>query len=232
MKGVFLSDTHNFHMDVDVPDGDILFHSGDFTMSGTLSEVLDFHDWFVSLPHPHKVLIAGNHDRCLGQDGILGMKIFTECHYLQNSGITIEGKKIWGSPMTPAFNGMREGLSFYTNGDREAKGVWSALPKDLDVLLTHGPPWGILDAVERTYFTESEKYDELDSTFTEHVGDKMLLSKVIQKKPKVHSFGHIHEEYGVFERSRNPPYDDTIFINCSVVDERYDVVNEPIEINI
>ena len=92
MKAVFLSDTHNFHTDVDVPDGDILFHTGDFTMSGSLSEVMDFHDWFVSLPHEHKVVIGGNHDRCLGQDGILGMKLFTECHYLQNSGVTIEGR--------------------------------------------------------------------------------------------------------------------------------------------
>jgi len=208
-------------MDVDVPDGDIIFHCGDFTLSGSLSEVLDFKDWFSSLPHTYKVVIGGNHDRCLGQDGIFGLKLFTDVHYLQNSGIEIEGRKIWGSPMTPAFNGMRSGLTFYTNGEKEAKNIWSSLPKDLDVLLTHGPPWGILDKVRHW-----------DTGEPENVGDKMLLSKVIQKKPKVHAFGHIHEDYGVFENSRNPPYDETIFINCSVVNESYNVVNEPIELHI
>lgn len=232
MKAVFLSDTHNFHMDVDVPDGDILFHTGDLTMSGTLSELMDFKDWFESLPHTHKVLIAGNHDKCLGEDGILGMKMFTGCHYLNNSGVTIEGRKIWGSPMTPGFNGMRAGLSFYTNGDKEAKNIWSSLPKDLDVLLTHGPPWGILDEVKRYQFEESSDYQGDDISFIENCGDKMLLSKVIKRQPKIHAFGHIHEGYGVFEKSRNPPYDNTLFMNCSVVNERYNVVNEPIEVNI
>ena len=201
-------------------------------MSGSLSELIDFKDWFESQPHTYKVVIGGNHDRCLGQDGVLGMKIFTDCYYLDNSGIEIEGRKIWGSPMTPAFNGMRGGLTFYTNSDREAKNIWSSLPKDLDVLLTHGPAWGILDEVKRLQFVESFDYKAEGIYYTENVGDKMLLSKIIQKKPKVHAFGHIHEDYGVFEKSRNPPYDNTLFINCSVVDERYDVVNEPIEVNI
>lgn len=218
MKGVFLADSHTFHMNVDVPDGDILFHSGDLTMSGTLNELIDFRDWFVKLPHTHKVVIAGNHDRLLMTKPEIGNKMFTDCHYLNNSGIEIEGRNIWGSPMTPSFSRMRDGLAFY---EKAEKMMWNDIPENLDVLLTHGPPWGILDEVW------DNDWDNM-SRHKENVGDKILLSKVIEKKPKIHSFGHVHEEYGVFEKSRNPPYDKTLFINSSVVDEHYNVVNEPI----
>ena len=101
--------------------------------------------------------------------------------------------------------------------------IWSDIPKDLDVLLTHGPPWGILDEV-------LEYNKDLLGMHKENVGDKMLLSKVIQKKPKIHSFGHLHECYGVLENIKYAP--NTTFINCSVVNEQYDVINEPIEIDI
>lgn len=220
MKCVFISDTHNFHLDphLEIPDGDTLIHCGDFTMSGNINEVFDFKEWFEKLPHQNKILIGGNHDRCLGESPFLPLKLFTGSIYLHNSGIEIDGKKFWGSPMTPAFNGMRKGLTFFTNSDREAKGVWSAIPKNLDVLITHGPPWGILDSVPHW-----------DTGELENVGDKMLLAKVIQRQPKYHAFGHIHENYGVLKMK--DPYNCT-FINASLVNARYNLVNKPILIDI
>lgn len=215
MKCVFISDTHNYHNHLDLPDGDILIHAGDFTLTGTLHEVLDFKDWFEKQEHPYKVVIAGNHDRVLGENELLGFKMFTNSYYLLNSGVTIEGLKIWGGPMTPAFNGMRSGLTFYTNSDREAKAVWRGMPKNLDILLTHGPPLYVLDEVK----------DDIGGIVC--CGDGMLASKVIQKKPRYHAFGHIHEGYGIFKADYG-----TTFINCSVVNEKYNVVNKPIEVEI
>ena len=149
MKIVCISDTHNYHHDVDVPDGDVLIHAGDFTLTGSLGEVVEFNEWLGTLDHTYKIIIAGNHDRCLGDRGTLGLKIFTNGIYLERSGLDIDGIKFWGAPMTPAFRGMRGGLTFYTNNDKEAKGVWRGMPKKLDVLITHGPPYGILDEVAK-----------------------------------------------------------------------------------
>lgn len=220
MKAVFISDTHNFHNHIEVPDGDILIHTGDFTLTGTINECVDFRDWFQSQPHPYKIVIAGNHDRVIGQSDMLGFKLFTDSYYLEKSSVEIEGLKFWGSPYTPGFNGMRSGLTFYTNSDREAKGIWRGMPRNADVILTHGPPFGILDEVE--------KVNEFDGKLDmENCGDGMLASKIIKYKPKYHAFGHIHEGYGIFIADYG-----TTFINSSVVDEAYNVVNRPIEVNL
>ena len=221
---VCISDTHNFHHDVDVPDGDILIHAGDFTLSVSLGEVVEFNEWLGTLDHPYKIIIAGNHDRCLGESGTLGLKIFTNGIYLERSGVNLEGIKFWGAPMTPAFNGMRGGLTFYTNSKKEAKGVWRGMPKKLDVLITHGPPKFILDGVERYGYGQTFPAGEKN---VEHCGDGMLASKVIANKPKYHIFGHIHEGYGRFTAEYG-----TKFINCSVVNEAYNVVNKPIVIDL
>lgn len=219
-----MSDTHNYHNDVDVPDGDILVHAGDFTLTGTLNEVVEFNDWLGKLDHNFKIVVAGNHDRCLGENETLGLKMFTNAIYLERSGVDIMDIKFWGAPMTPAFNGMRGGLTFYTNDDKEAKGVWSAIPKNLDVLITHGPPKFVLDEVQR--FGYGQTFPAGEET-VEHCGDAMLASKVIQKKPKYHAFGHIHEGYGQFIADYG-----THFINCSVVNEAYNVVNDPVVIDL
>jgi len=214
MKIVCISDTHNFHDRLEVPEGDMLIHAGDFTLAGSLSEVIDFNDWLGTLSHKHKIIIAGNHDRCLGQNDTLGFKMITNGTYLQNSGIDIEGIKIWGSPLTPAFKGMRGGLTFHADRDgRAIKRTWQGIPKKIDILITHGAPLGVLD------------YVVSGSDAGKNVGDAVLAEKVKQRKPKYHIFGHIHEGYGTIEIGR------TKFINCSVVNEMYNLINKPIVIN-
>ncbi len=218
MKLICIADTHSYHHDVKVPDGDVLIHAGDLTMVGSLHELLDFNDWMEKQPHNYKIVIAGNHDRALGQSPMLGYKMLTNCIYLQNSGVELDGVNFWGSPYTPAFQGMRSGLTFYTNSDREAKGIWRGMSKKTDVLITHGPPFGKLDKVKR---------HELDQSITfENVGDQMLMEKVKKIKPKYHIFGHIHEEYGLLQENG------TTFINASVVNAEYNVVNKPIVVKI
>jgi len=115
-KIVMISDTHTYHHDLELPDADILFHCGDFTLMGNPLEVLNFNDWLGTLKQfNHIVVIAGNHDKCVGEDPMFGYKQLTNAIYLQNSGVDLEGFYIWGSPMTPSFHGMRGGLTFYTN---------------------------------------------------------------------------------------------------------------------
>ncbi len=211
MKAICIADTHSYHRDVILPDGDILIHAGDITLTGSIQEFQDFKIWFDKQPHPYKVLIAGNHDRLLATNPMIGQKLFTNVYYLQDSGIEIEGKQFWGSPWTPAFEGMREGLTFYTNTDDEVKKIWDKVPDKLDVLITHGPPKGFLD---KTFDGRS-------------VGDQILLEKVTRVKPKFHIFGHIHEGYGIHEDSLG-----TSFVNCCVVNPRYDVTNSPIELHL
>ena len=66
MKILHISDTHNCHHRLrDLPEADVVVHSGDFCMVGTEQEALDFLNWFCDLPYKHKIFICGNHDDCL-----------------------------------------------------------------------------------------------------------------------------------------------------------------------
>ena len=62
MKIICLSDTHNQHEHLSVPNGDILIHAGDITSTGEREDFIKFNDWLGRLPHKHKIVIAGNHD--------------------------------------------------------------------------------------------------------------------------------------------------------------------------
>ncbi len=102
MKLVCIGDTHNKHREINIPNGDVLIHIGDFTEAGTKHETLDFLEWFSEQPHKHKIFIAGNHDFFMEKSGLpepqnLPSNIF----YLEDVGIEIEGVKFWGSPVTP-----------------------------------------------------------------------------------------------------------------------------------
>jgi predicted phosphodiesterase len=101
---VLLSDTHTKHREIlHIPDGDILIHAGDFSFSGSFQELFEFNAWLGTLPHRHKVVIAGNHDSCFERHKEMAIKELFHAHYLEDSGIEIEGIKIWGSPWQPSF---------------------------------------------------------------------------------------------------------------------------------
>ena len=122
---------------------------------------------------------------------------------MNDSGITIDGIKIWGSPIQPEFFNW----AFNRKRGAEIDKHWQLIPDDTDILVTHGPPFGYLDETARM----------------ERVGCVDLLKRIDEIKPKVHVFGHIHEGYGTAINDR-----DTLFINASVLDEHYRLVNEPI----
>ena len=202
MKLVCISDTHLRH-GFQVPDGDVLIHAGDATLGGAASEIREFSRWFGSLPHRQKVFVAGNHDFGFQEQRSAAVGLLPHgCHYLEDSGVTINGVKFWGSPWQPWF------LSWAFNLPRgEAlKAHWDLIPLDTDVLITHTPPHGILDLVPRG----------------EYVGCEDMLKAVQRVNPKVHIFGHIHCGYG--QERRNG----TTFINAAICDEGYMPTNAPI----
>lgn len=206
MKIVFISDTHERHkLLTDLPHADMIIHGGDITNRGKIQEVEEFINWFASLDYKYKIFIAGNHDFYF-EDYTwyeIQQKLPHGMYYLCNSGVEIQDITFWGSPVTPNFYNW----AFMRNRGSEIMKVWQQMPSErLDVLITHGPPVGILDQCKdgRT------------------VGCADLLSVVNEVKPKYHLFGHIHEGYGICKTEH------TTFINGSVLDENYLLRNNPI----
>lgn len=219
MKLVFISDTHRWHRSLDMPEGDILFHTGDFTDWGSFTDIRDFGDWLRGLPYKHKVVIAGNHDvkfetvpemckSCLLQK--------KNIHYLENQTIELEGLKIFGSPYTPKFGGAFQ-LGYLSGEFADYKFWKSQIPDKVDILLTHGPPFGILDEINRTVYH--------DYTEKENCGSQGLLKRVLEVKPKIHAFGHIHESYGMIKQRYG-----ITFINAAMLNWRTNNLNKPVVI--
>ena len=168
MRILHISDTHGLHRRLtDLPEADVAVHSGDFTMTGSEQEAIDFLNWFCDLPYAHKIFISGNHDDCLYGANIDGLD--SNVHYLCNSGIEIDGVKFYGVPMF-----MSDCVT-----DRQAKNI-AKIPGDTDVLVTHSPAYGIRD------FDDNINY-----------GDEQLLAKVMEIHPQLHLFGHIHAQHGI-----------------------------------
>lgn len=208
MKIIFISDTHGKHHQIELPEGDMIIHSGDISSRGRINEVEEFLAWFTLLDYKYKIFIAGNHDFYFenkSQSSI--QEIMREgVYYLCNSGIEIEGLRIYGSPITPFFYNW----AFNRHRGKDIRRYWDIIPSSTDILVTHGPAHGILDRTARG----------------DNAGCEELLSAIKRIKPKYHLFGHIHEGYGVCEK------DETIFINGSTIDENYQVVHPPIIIEI
>ncbi|MEI6893295.1 MAG: metallophosphatase domain-containing protein [Colwellia sp.] len=206
MKCVAISDTHGMYLDIDVPDGDILIHAGDITRVGGVNELYDFNYWLGNQPHQHKIVIAGNHDWCFESDPKESKSILTNAIYLQDESIIINGIKFYGSPWQPWF------LDWTFNVERGEKirKKWSLIPNDVDVLITHGPAYGVLDKVISGEYVGCEE-----------------LKKVIDKiNPKFHVCGHIHEGYGEIKK------DGVNYINACVCNAEYIPSNSPLTFDI
>lgn len=206
MKIVCISDTHGMHNRIEIPDGEMLIHAGDITGDGSKEETRDFIQWFASLPHKYKVFVSGNHDRSLEKRGINYFQLPDDVQYLENSSVNLGGLKIWGSPYVPLFGRwsfMKEDLDLYE--------FWHQIPEDTDILVTHGPAWGIND---KAYPTQA------------HLGSKTLAEKLTIRCPQLHLHGHIHGGYGITEANG------IIHVNAAQLDEAYKPSNKPIVIDI
>jgi predicted phosphodiesterase len=209
-----ISDTHNQHNNIPskyLTGGDCIIHSGDVSGRGTRQEIELFLEWYSGLPYTHKVLIAGNHDFFFEEapeyeiEAVLAK--YPNIIYLNDSGIEIEGLKIWGSPVQPWFHSW----AFNRKGTEICK-HWDLIPLDTDILITHGPAKGYLDLTLHGDVT----------------GCPYLLEKISElTNLKLFVHGHIHEAYG---RVDFP--DGGVFLNASVLNARYVMSNLPHEIEI
>jgi Icc-related predicted phosphoesterase len=219
---ISISDTHEQHDDVIVPDGDILIHSGDWTYAGKLDAIEKFLIWFVAQPQKYKIFCAGNHE--LGLDSGLRRKEKLDLilsytnkntHYLENSGVNIEGINFYGSPASPFFHDW----AFNYNRGEEIAAIWKLIPDSTNFLITHGPPYAILDEapINRRRMVEGKI----------SVGCKDLLNRIYElKELKVHQFGHIHNERNVVNKNG------ITFINASICDNDCNPTNKPIVIDL
>lgn len=186
MRIVCLSDTHDAFRGLQVPDGDLLLHAGDLSRKGLAQEVLATAEWLRSLPHRHKLVIAGNHDFCLEQQDPRGL--LRGLTYLQDESCEVEGLQVFGSPWSPA-HGV---WAFQAERGEPLEQKWQRIPEETQILITHGPPRGILDR---------------------HVsgiplGCQQLRERVESLKPRLHLFGHVHESHGTHRQ------DETLYVNA------------------
>jgi Icc-related predicted phosphoesterase len=240
MKICCISDTHNKHRELELPDADLLIHAGDFSGIGRRYEVEDVFLWFKEIAPKFKygvVFIAGNHDRSFDVNfGELEYFLDEEVEksrknkpfwlkqileeieqdtlsikYLENDWVIVDDVVIWGSPITPWFHGDR--WAFNKHRGPDIREVWKGIPDGTHVVVTHGPP--------------SFKGDFIPST-EEYVGCDDLRDELDYRvKPLLHVYGHIHEGYGVYGDGNN------LYANASSCNEYYEIVNKPLlfEIN-
>ncbi len=176
-----ISDTHGNHEKLDIPrDIDIVIHSGDASNSNNpvenLFEFAKFFEWFESVNIPNKVFVPGNHETSIAR-GLFPKQNFADSgiHFLQESSVTLNGLNIWGSPITPTY-----GQWAFMVSRHKTDRYWQSIPADTNIIVTHGPPFGVLDAT----YDVNNNYDLC--------GDRALQKRVFALNPKLMCFGHIH----------------------------------------
>jgi len=203
-----ISDLHGFKPSL--PGGDLLIVAGDLTARDMVTEHLGFSGWLCNQPYDKIVLIAGNHDgkmtdwKPMEQDNL---------SYLQDSGVEYKGLKIWGSPWTPTFYDWH----FMKDRGNPIKVMWDLIPDDTEILVTHGPPFGIQDQVKYSSKAQEGKFAGCEEL-------RNALDRL--KKLKLHVFGHVHEGYG------KVIVNGVIHVNAAIMDEEYRPVNKPIRVEI
>ncbi|MCH2046026.1 MAG: metallophosphatase domain-containing protein [Saprospiraceae bacterium] len=203
MQFVAISDTHGLHRKLKIPEGDVIIHAGDFCAFENEELMHDFFDWYQDLDFDTKILIGGNHDFFAAKQSRKFQQLLPKnITYLNDSGMTIDGINIWGSPVQPDL----VGWAFGKRRGLEMKAHWDLIPKDTDLLITHTPPFGILDK----------------SSSRRALGCEELKKKLDYLDLQVHIFGHIHASYGEQLIGK------TKYINASNMDSKKGLVNPPI----
>lgn len=195
--------------------GDLLIVTGDLTSSDKAYQFVEFFLWLDKQPYRKKVLIAGNHDNVLQLIPPIPESLPDNIYYLCDSGTEFEGLRIWGSPWTKTLPGINPNRKAFTcDTEEELAAKWTLIPEDTDILITHGPPYGILDK----------------TNLNEHAGSQPLYELLYKQhiNPRLHIFGHIHESHGQIPKMLDMP--STRFINASHVNESYEPVNKPIRV--
>lgn len=207
LKITLISDTHELHRSVDMPQCDLMIHAGDWTfLSRSLAQIEDFDDWLGQQHAPlGRILCPGNHEGYLERNPSL-RSLTPNGIVLINERCDIRGLKVFASPVVPLL-----GTAFGIAKPEDRSRLYAQIPTATDVLITHGPPYGILDSVPGE---------------AHHQGCPELLKAVKRVKPKLHVFGHVHTGYGLYQSA------DTLFVNAALLGAHGDIENKPIAIAI
>lgn len=232
-----ISDLHGHYPELE--GGDLLIVAGDLTARDEPHEWVEYFLWQGGQPYEKIIFMSGNHDNRMQNVYMVFYSPDGKVEYLCDSGtefqytepvrniFDLEDKslvfrrklKIWGSPWSLKFKGMNPRcMAFTVDTEEELAEKWALIPNDVDILVTHSPPWSILDKVERGY-----------------VGSTTLLDRLQKIQPKLHIFGHIHEHGGqqmIYKRPGVGTENNTICINASYVNEKYKPVNKPMRIEL
>lgn len=220
MKIVCLSDTHGLHNKITVPKCDILVHSGDWTNLGKKEEVEDFAKWLDNLNADEILITPGNHEvffeRNYPESKEWTTKWCPRAKILIDESINVGGLNFYFSPWTPsygfgwAYNAARSEVESAHIFKPYIKEIWDKIPQNVNFLVTHGMPLGVLDLANN-----------------QHVGDKYLLHKILSlKELKYVQGGHLH-----FCGGKTEKLNDVLVINAAICNESYKPVNKIIELN-
>lgn len=224
MKIDCISDLHGFYPKLE--GGDLLIVAGDLTKRDQPHEYDYFLHWIANQKYKMVVFIAGNHDRLIeeywkpAKEPTDRLKFDFETRYLCDSGTEFEGLKIWGSPWTKTFPGINPHCTAFTcDTEEQLAKKWALIPDNTEILITHGPPYDILDKTKDGILA----------------GSKSLLIKSLIVAPRLHIFGHIHECGGnglILKKPGHRTKNNIIYANASHVNEHYKPVNKPIRIEL
>lgn len=191
MKVVIISDTHGRHDELGVLSGDVLIHCGDVCLGYDPgdSQINAIDSWFQRQEFSAIICIGGNHDRPLQRRAALELRALENAIYLEDEAFEYGGFKFYGAPWVPDLHGWA-----YFLDDASLAEKWAQIPADTDILITHTPPYKILDKPR----------------YSGPAGCLRLRERVEVIRPRVHCFGHIHESYGRTEQK------DILFFNASI----------------
>lgn len=205
MKLVCIADTHTREKQLQIPPGDVLIHAGDFSESGTFRETKAFLAWFANQKHTYKILVPGNHDFYLQEENCEKLQPYLkDIHLLINDSIMIEGHHFWGSPNTPLGKHWAFGIDA-----NKIETHWKQIPRQANVIITHNPP-----------------YDILDHSKNHRIGCPYLKKETQSIQPQYHIFGHAHDNYGKIKLG------ETTYINATSFDDKYTTPNHPIVVKL
>jgi Icc-related predicted phosphoesterase len=209
MKITCVSDLHGSFPDL--PGGEVLIIAGDLTARDSVDEYFWFRDWLQSQDYEKKILVAGNHDKCIESGRFYFSDQWLGATYLFDSGTEYKGLKFWGSPWTPWFEYVNPLCDAYMlKKELELEEKFSKIPEDTDILITHGPPFMVLDK----------------TIYKTNVGSVALLERVKKLKLKYHIFGHIHEAYGSSIDNGH------VSLNVARMNRSYKPLNSPVNIEV
>jgi len=194
MRLVVVSDTHGFHTGMQVPDGDVLVCCGDWSRGfGSWLDTVRFARWMAKWPHEHKLVTPGNHDYAVHENMYRAERLFEQhgCVLVAKRRVEIDGVVFDGGPWGSE-SGANPAWGFECP-KRERERHWGLIG-NVDVLITHFPPHGVLDETRKGA----------------RQGCPVLRRHVLKRiRPRLHLFGHTHEGHGVHEENG------TTFVNAS-----------------